>query len=74
MEEMTDFIFLGAKITVDSACSYEIKRHLDFGRNAMTNLDSLLKSTDIALLTKVCIVKAMVLLVVMSCMVVRGGP
>ena len=71
---MTDFIFLGAKITVDSACSYEIKRRLLHGRKAMTNLDSVLKSIDITLLTKVCIVKAMVLLVVMSCMVVRGGP
>ena len=57
---MTDFIFLGSKITVDSDCSHEIKRHLLFGRKAMTNLVSVLKSRDILLLTKVHIVKPMV--------------
>ena len=58
--KLRDFIFLGSKITADSACSYEIKRHLLLGRKAMTNLDSILKSRDITLLTKVCLVKAMV--------------
>ena len=72
VEERT--IFLGTKIIVDSDCSYEIKRCLLHGRKAMTNLDSVLKSRDITLLTKVCIVKAMVLPVVMSCMDVRVGP
>ena len=62
---MTDFIFLGSKITVDSECSHEIKRHLLLGRKAMTNLESIIKSRDITLLTKVCIVKAMVCPVVM---------
>ena len=57
---VTDFIFLGSKITVDSDCSHEIKRRLLLGRNVMTNLDSILKSRDITLLTKVRIVKAMV--------------
>ena len=57
---MTDFIFLGSKITADSDCSHEIKRHLLIGRKAMTNLDSVLKSRDIALPTKVHLVKAMV--------------
>ena len=61
---MTDFIFLDSKITVDSDCSHEIKRHLFFGRKAMTNLDSGLKSGDITLLTKV-LVKAMVFPVAM---------
>ena len=65
METMTDFIFLGSKITVDSDCSHEIKRHLLLERKAMTNLDSILKSRDITLPTKVCIVKAMVFPVVM---------
>ena len=65
METMTDFIFLGSKITVDSDCSHEIKRHLLLGRKVMTNLDSVLKSRDITLLTKVHIVKAMVFPVVM---------
>ena len=65
METVTDFIFLGSKITVDSDCSHEIKRRLLLGRNVMTNLDSILKSRDITLLTKVCIVKAMVFPVVM---------
>ena len=58
MEAVTDFIFLGSKITVDSNYSHEIKRHLLLGRKAMTNLDSILKSRDITLLTKVCLVKA----------------
>ena len=65
MEAVTDFLFLGSKITVDSDCSYEIKRHFLLGRKAMTNLDSLRKSTDITLLTKVHLVKAMVFPVVM---------
>ena len=65
METMTDFIFLGSKITADGDCSHEIKRHLLLGRKAMTNLDSILKSRDITLPTKVCLVKAMVFLVVM---------
>ena len=58
VETVTDFIFLGSKITVDGDCSHEIKRCLLLGRKAMTNLDSILKSRDIPLLTKVCIVKA----------------
>ena len=61
---MTDFIFLGSKITVAGDCSHEIKRHLLLGRKAMTNLDSVLKSRDISLLTKICLVKAMVFPVV----------
>ena len=65
MEVATDFIFLGSKITVNSDCSNEIKRHLFLGRKAMRNLDGILKSRDITLLTKVCIVKAMVFPVVM---------
>ena len=65
METVTDFIFLGCHITVDDDCSHEIKRHLLLGRKAMTNLDSVLKSRDITLLTKVCIVKTMVFPVVM---------
>ena len=65
METVTYFIFLGSKITVNGDCSHEIKRHVLLGRKAMTNLDSLLKSRDITLLTKVRIVKAMVFLVVM---------
>ena len=60
METVTDFVFLDSKITADGECSHEIKRHLLLGRKAMTNLDSLLKSTDITLSTNVCIVKAMV--------------
>jgi len=60
MEIVTDFIFLGSKITADDACSHEIKRRLLFGRKAMTNLDSILKSRDITLPTKVQLVKAMV--------------
>ena len=65
MEAVTDFIFLGFKITADGACSHEVKRHLLLGRKAMTNLDSTLKSQDITLLTKVHIVRAMVFPVVM---------
>ena len=65
METVTDFIFLGSKITADGDCSHEIKRHLLLGRKVMTNLDSILKSRDITLSTKVCLVKAMVFLVVM---------
>ena len=60
METVTDFIFLGSKITTDGDFSHEIKRHLLLGRKAMTNLDSMLKSRDITLPTKVCLVKAMV--------------
>ena len=74
VETVTDFVFLGSKITADGDHSHEIKRWFLFGRKAMTNLDSVLKSRDITLLTKVCIVKAMVLPVVMSCMDVRVGP
>ena len=65
METVTDFIFLDSKITVDGDCSHEIKRHLLLGRKAMTNLDSILKSRDITLLTMVRLVKAMVFPVVM---------
>ena len=65
METVTDFIFLGSKITTDGDCSHEIKRHLLLGRKVMTNLDSILKSRDITLPTKVCLVKAMVFPVVM---------
>ena len=64
METVADFIFLGFKITADGDSSHEIKRCLLLGRKAMTNLDSLLKSRDITLLTKVCIVKAMIFPVV----------
>ena len=65
MQTASDFIFLGSKITVDSDCSYEIKRPLLLGRKAMTNLDSILKSRDITVPTKVHLVKAIVLPVVM---------
>ena len=65
IETVTDFIFLGSKITADGDCSHEIKRRLLLGRKTMTNLDSILKSRDIALLTKVRLVKAMVFQVVM---------
>ena len=65
VEAVTDFIFLGSKVTVDGDCSHEIKRCLLLGRKAMTNLDSVLKSRDITLLTKVRIVKATVFPVVM---------
>ena len=64
-EAVTDFLFLGSKITADSDCSHEIKRHLPLGIKVMTNLDSMLKSRDLTLLTKVCLVKDMVFLVVM---------
>ena len=60
METVTDFIFLGSKITADGDCSHEIKRQLLLGRKAMTNLDSILKSRDITLPTKICLVKPMV--------------
>ena len=59
VETVADFIFLGSKITADGDCSHEIKRRLLSGKKAMTNLDNVLKSRDITLLTKVCIVKAM---------------
>ena len=65
METVTDFIFWGSKITPDGDCSHEIKRHLLLGRKAKTNIDSILKSRDITLSTKVCLVKAMVFPVVM---------
>ena len=65
METVTDFIFLASKITADGDCSHEIKRCLLLGRKVMANLDSILKSRDITLSTKVCLVKAMVFLVVM---------
>ena len=65
METVTDFIFLGSKITADGDCSHEIKRHLLLGRKPMTNLDSILKSGDITLVTKVHTVKAMVFPAVM---------
>ena len=65
VEAVTDFIFGGSKIAADGDCSHEIKRHLLFGRKAMTNLDSILKIRDITLPTKVCLVKAIVFPVVM---------
>ena len=65
METVTDFIFLGSKITADGDCSHEIKRHLLLGRKAMTNPGSILKNRDITLPTKVRLVKAMVFPVVM---------
>ena len=65
METVTEFIFLGSKITTNGDCSHEIKRRLLLGRKVMTNLDSILKSTDITLPIKVCLVKAMVFPVVM---------
>ena len=65
METVTDFIFLDSKITADGDCSHKIKRCLLLGRKAMTNLDSMLKSRDITLPTKVCLVKAMVFPIVM---------
>ena len=64
METVKDFIFSGSKITADGDCSHEIKRHLLLGRKVMTNLDSILKSRDITLPTKICVVKAMVFPVV----------
>ena len=66
VETVSDFIFLGSKITADGDCSHEIKRCLLFGRKVMTNLDSIFKSRDITLPTKVCLVKAMVFPVVMN--------
>ena len=72
LESVSDFIFWGTKITEDGDCSHEIKRRLLLGRKAMTNLDSVLKSRDITLLTKVHIVKAMVFPV--TCMDMRVGP
>ena len=65
METVTDFVFWGSKITADGDCNHEIKRHLLFGRKVMTNLDSILKSRDITLSTKFCLVKDMVFPVVM---------
>ena len=65
METVTDFIFLGSKITADGDCSHEIKRRLLLGRKAMANLESILKGRDITLPTKVCLVKAMGFSVVM---------
>ena len=65
VETVTDFIFLGSKITADGDCSHEIKGHLFLGRKAMNNLDSILKNRDIILLTKVSLVKAMVFPAVM---------
>ena len=71
VETVADFIFLGSEITEDGGCNHEIKRCLLLGRKIMTNLDSMLKSRDITLLTKVCLVKAMVF--EWSCMDVRDG-
>ena len=71
MERVRDFILGGSKITADDHCSHEIKRHLLLGKKAMTNLDSMLKSRDLTLSTKVCLVKAVVFPVVI--MVVRVG-
>ena len=65
VKAVTDFIFLGSKITADGDCNHEIKRHLLLGRKAMINLESILKSRDITLPTKVCLFKAMVFPVVM---------
>ena len=65
METVRDFIFLGSKITADGDCSHEIKRRLLLGRKAMTNLDSILKSRDLTLPTKVCLVKGIIFPVVM---------
>ena len=72
METVTDFIYLGSKITADGDCSHKIKRCLLLGRKTMTNIGSILKNKDITLLTKVCIVKAMVFPVVIYN--VRVGP
>ena len=65
VETVTDFVFLDSKITADSDCSHEIKEHLRHGRKAMTNLDGTLKSRDITLPTKVCLVNAMLFPVIM---------
>ena len=72
METVTDFIFLGSRITADGDCSHEIRRCLLLGKKAMTNLDSILKSRDITLSTKVPLVKAMVFQ--WSCVDMKGGP
>ena len=72
VETMTDFLFFSSKVTADGECSHELKRHLILGRKDVTNLDSVLKSRDITLPTKVHIVKAMVFPIV--CMDVRVGP
>ena len=72
IETVTNFIFLGSKITADGDCSHETKRHMFLGRKAMTNIDSILKSRDITLLTNVHLVKAIVFQ--QSCMDVRIGP
>ena len=74
MEAVTDFIFLRAKITTDGDCSREVKRHLFLGRKALRNLDSILKSRDNTLLTKVCIAKVMVFPVSIRNMDMRVGP
>ena len=71
METVTDFLFLGSKISADGDCSHAIKKRVLLGRKAMTNLDSILKSRDFTLLTKVCIVKAVVF--PKSCTDVRAG-
>ena len=65
VETVSDFIFGGSKITIDGDCSHEIKKHLLLGRKVMTNLDSIFKSREVTLPTKVCLVKAMVFPVVM---------
>ena len=65
METMTDFTFLGSKITADGDCSHKNKRHLLLGKKAMTNLDSILKSRNVTLLTKFCLVKVMVFPIIM---------
>ena len=65
METVIDFILLDSRVTADGDCSYEIRRHLLFGRKVMTNVDSMLKSRDITLPTKVCLVEAMVFPVIM---------
>ena len=67
VEAVTDFIFLGSKITVNGNCSHEIKTRLFLGRKALTNLDSILKSKDIILLTKICIVQSCFLVVMYGC-------
>ena len=74
MGKLADFIFGGSKITADSDCSHEIKRCLLLGRKAVTNLNSVLQSRDITLLTKVCLIKAKVFPVVMYVFKVRVGP
>ena len=67
METVTEFIFLGSKITADGDCSHEIKRFLLLGRTAMTNLDRIVKSRDITFPTKICLVKAMIFVVMYGC-------